>query len=160
MMDREAFEQYLVIYGYHQNSFSKKEAGGIVEYVDARIDLLWQAWQACAAHCESIKKSREDLTDYVGKLLQEKQEQTAELNNALAVIEKQGEAAIDYLETTDKENWLPNAYASKVNLIKAPSLTPNNVRLVEVGTAKHGMISFSKSLPWQETKLYTIEKGE
>jgi hypothetical protein len=144
MDNREAFEQYLKNYGYHQNSFSKKEAGGIVEYVDTRIDLLWQAWQACTAHHE------------------------AERNALLAVIEAKNEALKIGYERT-KYNF-DDEQDCKI-FSSALSLTPNNVRLVEVSTvtavAKGEKIWLVVSDTSQEplnvnrgTKLYTIEKGE
>lgn len=94
----------------------------------------------------------------------------AELLKRDALIAEQRKAALDYLEMTDKESWLQNDFALRVNLIKAISLTHDSVRLKKVSTVNSVAKGYASWLVVSDTvqepvgvergtKLYTIVKG-
>lgn len=88
----------------------------------------------------------------------------AERNALLAVVEKHREALITftkamedcsfYPDTTADINGLNVAYSNCENSL---ALTPENVRLVEVGTVSNNDVFLHSDLRGGDTKLYTIE---
>jgi hypothetical protein len=166
-MDIQAFEKFIKL-EFDWKSLERVNNLGEQFYVDDDVDWMFIGWQACEKH---YLQRGEKQADECLSLLNER-------NALLAVIAQKDEALKFY---ADRNNWHKDSqdYGSELsdfNIIyndfyeknqqtryagskaqKALSLTPNNVRLVEVAKVVNGAYVSGEFNQSFTGSYYTIE---